>query len=421
MMNIRRAVSRTLRGTALAFAALGCSDKFLQVENPTLIDATTFDPTAHAIVLANSAQQDYQAWYGWHIMYTSWFTGESDVSDTFPTRNEFGYRQVENQNGDLTGSLWGPVSLAAESGKTVLDIALPNPTTNIAYAQAALFRGFAILDMAIDFCQTDLHSGPPLTTTQALDSSIYWFSKAITIGQANGTAPAIAYANAALVGRARAELQEGNNAAAGTDAAAVPPAFVYNLQYVQDLSAANETRLVNRMWQFTLDRGSIDVAAAFRDASDPRLQFLNAAGTSFNPQDVVPGGFYIQQKYPAYAAPIRLASGLEAAYIAAEASGNTATELTLINQQRTANGQGAYAGALDAASVLMELYNQRARDFWLEGRRISDMQRNLAATNYLPVSGTPYIKPGYPIVGTETCWPLPFTETSTNKNFPQSP
>ncbi len=27
-------------------------------------------------------------------------------------------------------------------------------------------------------------------------------------------------------------------------------AFVYNLQYVQDLTA-NETRLVNRFWQFT--------------------------------------------------------------------------------------------------------------------------------------------------------------------------
>src|SRR5579871_5383047 len=117
------------------------------------------------------------------------------------------------------------------------------------------------------------------------------------------------------------------------------------------------------MWQFTFDRGSIDVAAAFRDATDPRLQFKNAAGTTFSPQDVVPGGFFIQQKYPGYASPIRLASGLEASYIAAEASGNAASQLTLINARRLANGQGAYAGAVDAASVLMELYNQRAREF----------------------------------------------------------
>ena len=134
---------------------------------------------------------------------------------------------------------------------------------------------------------------------------------------------------------------------------------------------------------------------------------------------MVPGGYFIQQKYPGYASPIRLASGIEAQYIAAEASGNTATQLALIAAQRAANNQPAYAGATDAASVLMELYDQRAREFWLEGRRISDMQRNLAATNYLPVAGAPYIKPGYPSVGNQVCWVLPYAETSTNLNFPQ--
>ncbi len=74
-------------------------------------------------------------------MYTGWFTGEVNVSDTFPTRNEFGYRQVENLNGDLTQYLWGPVSVSAAGGKGVLDLALPTPTTNIIGAQAATFRG----------------------------------------------------------------------------------------------------------------------------------------------------------------------------------------------------------------------------------------------------------------------------------------
>jgi hypothetical protein len=416
MMNIRRAVSRTLLGTAIVFALPACSDKFLQVENPSLIDASTVDPNSTAVTLANSAQQDYQAWYGWSIMYSAYFTGEVNVSDTFPTRNEFGYRQVENQNGDLTTSLFGPAALSAAAGKIVLDLALPNAATSLVYAQAALFRAYTILDMSIDFCQVTLSGGPPLTQQQGLDSAIYWFSKAITVGQANGTAAGIAYANAALVGRARAYLQRGNNAGASADAAAVPANFVYNLQYVQDLSA-NETRLVNRMWQFTFDRGSTDVAAAFRVPGDPRVKWIPAPA-GYNPQDVVPGGYFIQQKYPAYASPIRLASGLEAQYIAAEASGNTATQLALINAQRAANGQPAYSGAGDAASVLTELYTQRAFEFWLEGRRISDLQRNAAAATYgLAPAGSTYIKPGYPSVGNQTCWILPFTETSTNPNF----
>jgi hypothetical protein len=421
MKSIRRAATRISMVAALAIIAPACSDKFLQVENPSLIDASTIDPTAAAAVIANSAQQDYQQWYGWHIMYSGWFTGEIDVSDTFPTRNEFGYRQVENQNADLSGSLWGSASLAAAEGKTVLDLTLPTPTTNIVLAQAALFRAFTILDISVDFCQIALSGGAPLTQKQGLDSAIFWFSKAITVGQANATATGISYANAALVGRARAELQEGNLAAATTDANAVPAAFVFNLTYFQDLSAANETRLVNRLWQFTFDRGSTDVAVAFRDSTDARLPAKNAAGTTFNPQDVVPGGYFIQQKYPGYASTIRLASGLEASYIAAEASGNAATQLALIAARRAANNQAAYAGPVDAASVLTELYNQRARDFWLEGRRIADLQRNAAATNFVPVPGSVYLKPGYPNVGNQVCWVLPFSETSTNTNFPKTP
>jgi hypothetical protein len=417
-MNIRRAVSRTMAGAALLIALPACSDKFLQVENPNLIDATTVDPNSSAATLANSAQQDYQTWYGSAALYSGWFTGEVNVSDTFPTRNEFGYRQIENLNGDLTSFLWGPASVSAAGGKGVLDLALPTPTTNIIGAQAATFRAFTILDMATDFCQIALSGSVPLTQKQGLDSAIYWFNKAITIGQANGTAAGIAYANAALVGRARANLQEGNLAAAAADANAVPAAFVYSLQYVQDLTT-NEQRLVNRFWQFTFDRGSTDVPVAYR-VGDPRVKWELAPGPGYTEQDVIAGHPYgIQQKYPGYASPMRLASGLEAQYIAAEASANPATQLVLINAQRIANGQGAYTGATDAASVLTELYNQRAREFWLEGRKIGDLQRNPAATtfNFQP-SGSVYYKPGYPNVGTQVCWILPYSETSTNVNFP---
>ncbi len=417
-MNIRRAVSRTMAGAALLIALPACSDKFLQVENPNLIDATTVDPNASAAILANSAQQDYQNWYGSSIMYSGWFTGEINVSDTFPTRNEFGYRQVENLNGDLTTYLWGPVSVAAAEGKSVLDLALPTPTTNIIGVQAAMFRAYTILDMATDFCQLSLSGSVPLTQKQGLDSAIYWFTKAITIGNANGTAAALTYVNASLVGRARAYLQEGNLALATTDANAVPAAFNYNLQYVQDLTA-NETRLVNRMWQFTFDRGSTDVPMAYR-VGDPRVKWILAPGPGYTEQDVIAGHPYgIQQKYPAYASPIRLASGIEAGYIIAEASANPVTQLAWINTQRVANGQGAYTGATDAASVMTELYNQRAREFWLEGRKIGDLQRSAASTtfNFQP-AGSVYYKPGYPNVGTQTCIILPYSETSTNVNFP---
>lgn len=411
MKMIRRAVSRALIG-ALLLGGAACSDRFLQVTNPNVIDAATVDPTTGVAFVAASVQQNFAAAYGWLIMYSAWFTDEANVSDTFPTRNEFGFRVISDLNGSLLADLWQPLSLAAASGKIVLDLDLPTPTTNINLARAATFRGYAILLMAENFCSGTLSSGPELTTAQVLDSASFWFGKGIDVGTANGTADGTALANASLVGRARAKLQKGDNAGAATDAAAVPAGFVYNLQYTDDLN--NRTRLSNRLWQFSFDRGSISVSETYYQLNDPRVPYLAPGQHTLQPQDAVPGGFYVQQKYPAYNSPIRLASKLEADYIAAEASGVAAQQLALIAARRSANGRPAYAGPVDAVSVLKELYFQRELDFYLEGKKIADFRRNPTATRNVPVTGADYIKPGYVPIGSDRCYPIPRAERDNN-------
>jgi hypothetical protein len=194
----------------------------------------------------------------------------------------------------------------------------------------------------------------------------------------------------------------------------VPAGFNFDLSYTDDLN--NRTRLSNRLWQFTFDRGSMSVAAAYQ-VDDPRIKWLPPARHTLQPQDVVPGGFFIQQKYPAYSSPIRLASKLEADYIAAEASGDVTQQLALIAARRAANQQPAYTGAVDAASVMAELYDQRGREFYLEGKRLADFRRNPAATRNVPATGSAYIKPGYAAVGSQTCYPLPRAERDNNPNL----
>lgn len=414
MITIRRAVTRTIAGTALLAASAACSDKFVSVTNPDVIDAATVDPLSGATMMALSAQQNYATALGFLAMYGGWFTEEANVSDTFPTRNEFGFRIVSDLNTSLNPDLWQRISLAAAGAKAVLDLDLPNPTTNINLARAATFRGFAILQMATDFCTTALSSGPELTTVQGLDSAIFWFSRGIDVGKANATADGLALANAALVGRARAKLQKGDKAGAAVDAAAVPTGFQYDLRYTDDLT--NRVRLGNQLYIFTFDRSSISVAPWYR-TNDPRVPYKGPGITKLNPQDAVPGGFYEQTKFPGYAAPIRLASKLEADYIAAEATGDATTQLALINARRLANGKTAYAGATDAASVLKELYNQRAYEFYLEGRRVADFRRSPASVTSMTPAGAPYFKPGYGNVGTQTCYPLPRVERDNNPNM----
>ena len=415
MKKIQRAVTRTLVGTTLVLSAAACSDEFLQVTNPNVIDAATVDPTSAGNTLALSAQQNFATALGWLAMYSGYFTNEVNVSDTFPTRNEFGFRTISDLNGSLNGDVWAPISLAAASAKSVLDLTLPNPTTNISLARAATFRGYAILMMAGDFCTGSLSSGPELTTAQLLDSASAWLTKGYDVGKANGTADGIALSNAALVGRARAKLQKGDNAGAAADAALVPAGFEYNMRYTDD--ANSRTRLSNRLYQLSFDRGAISVAPWYRQ-TDPRVPFRAPGSGTALPQDQVPGGFFQQAKFPGYASPIRLASKLEADYIAAEASGSATTQLTLINARRTANNQAAYAGATDAASVKTELFNQRAVEFYLEGKRLADFRRSPASTaTTVTATGQPYFKPGYANTGSQTCYPLPRAERDNNPNM----
>jgi hypothetical protein len=418
MKKIARTVSRTAAGAMLALGVTACGDEFLTVTNPNVIDASTVDPTASGITLALSAQQNFVDMFGLLAMYGAWFSGEANVSDTFPTRNEFGIRSVTDLNGSLNGDVWAPLSRAIASAKQVLDLSLPTPTTNISIARAATFRGFAILQMASDFCTGSFSSGPELTTAQLLDSAGFWFSKAIDVGRANASADGVALANASLVGRARVKLQKGDNAGAAADAAAVPTGFEYLLRYTDDL--ANRGRLSNDVYFFSFDRGSISVAPWYRQG-DPRVTYRVQGGSpapTANPQDAVPGGFHQQTKFFAYNASMRLASKLEADYIAAEASNSVATQLTLINARRAANGRPAYAGAQDAASVKTELFNQRALEFYLEGKRVADFRRSAASVApTITAAGQPYFKPGYGNTGTDTCYPIPRAERDNNPNM----
>ncbi len=414
MYPFRRATARTIACAALWMATAACSDKFVAVTNPDVIDAATVDATSGATTLALSAQQNFASSIGLLAVYGGWFTEEGNVSDTYPTRNEFGFRLISDLNADLSGTVWQPLSLAAASAKTVLDLTLPNPAANINLARAATFRGFAILHIATDFCTGTLSSGPELTTTQLLDSAIFWFSKGVEVGRANGSADGAALANAALVGRARARIQKGDKAGAASDAAGVPAGFVFNLQMTDD--ASNRNRLGNRVFTFTFDRSSISVAPWYR-TGDPRVPYI-APGQpgALNGQDAVPGGFYRQIKFNAYNAPMRLASRLEADYIAAEA-GDASAQLALIAARRAANGRPAYSGGTDAASVLRELYDQRAFEFYLEGKRLADFRRSPASVSSMTPAGAPYFKPGYANVGSQSCYPLPRTERDNNPNM----
>jgi hypothetical protein len=419
-----RAMTATLsRGARIAAAcalALGTSacDQFLTVDNPDVIAASEIDPTKDAATFSLSARQDLAEAVSNVSVFGSWLTWETWPAETFPEAIDFGRRAVPDHSVNLS-NLWGRVARAATSGDRVVTI-LANTQgagSNIDLARGYFVSGYALELMAETFCDGVITGGPKLTTAQLLDSAIVRFTHAIEIGKAAQATPSAAteaaqIVGASYVGRARAQLQAGRKAEAAADAALVPAGFRYDLLYGDVLSA--RARLANQAYVNTATRAQIVVPPSFR-TNDPRVPFTTPNAGQLAVDGITP--FYAQAKFKNFDSPIRLASKLEADYIAAEA-GSVDEQLALINARRAANGQPAYAGATDAASVLSELMLQRSFEFYLEAKRLGDFRRNGAAVPFVPAPGTPFFKPGSSAVGDQTCLPIPFTETSTNPNFP---
>jgi hypothetical protein len=405
---------------------LGACNEHLTVENPTVVDATTVDPVADASTFSRSAQQDFAEAFGWYTMYAGWFAGEALVSETFPTRNDFGRRDIPVTNASLNTDVWSPLSVARAAADRAVEFlkGTPGEDKSLDVARSAMVSGFTIQLMAEGFCQGALNSGPALTPAMMLDTAIARFNRAITVGQAaaaNTLLPAAdrteatSVVNASLVGKARAELQKGDKTNAALDADKVAAGFTFNLNYLDD--PANRTHLSNRIWQYTFTRGSVAVAPAYRTLNDPRVVAL-APKSGLTAQDGLTP-FWTVGKYPAFTTPMRVASKIEADYIAAEARG-TAAMLALSQARRAANTLPAYTGPTDDASVAVEFFDQRAREFYLEGKMLGDFRRNPSAVKNVPQPGATYYKSGYSPIGNQTCFPLPQVETSNNPNFPKA-
>ena len=411
---IKRSVTLAI-ACVLAVNVTGCN---MDVSNPSVIDAATFNPNADGTTLSLSAQTNFfiasqsVALYGGLIAEELW-SGAARLQT-----NRLAARTFASTD-DINADFFAPLSLAIASNENAV-AALQGgagAATDINLARASMNLGFALELMAESACAGVIQGGPQLSDAQLLDSAITRFTAAVTVATAAGATGA-AIVNASNVGLARAYLQKGDYAHASQAAALVPAGFQANV--ITSANVSTQATLGNQFYRITA--GAQIVAPKLYRVGDPRLSV-----DSTRPGATLNGVPYIvQAKYNTYGDPIRLASSLEAQYIAAEAalhaSGSTSAALTLINARRTAGGQTPYAGATDTLSIISELLNQRARDFWLEGKKLGDLRRNpsvplsavftdaAAAQTYFPSKNPPAF-------GSNFCTPIPPQETSANPNF----
>jgi hypothetical protein len=405
--------------TLLGLLVLPLSACNMDVINPGVVDATTFDPSQDASTLSLSAQSNLYKAYGTLIYYSAFLSGEANVGAVRQETNDIG-RRVESAGTADVNSVWSPLQKSLATNELAIPVLLAgaSASSDINLARVEMNSGFSLVLMAETFCQGDILVGPPLTPVQLLDTAIARFTKAAAVGAAAasaGVAEGTKVVNASNVGLARAYLQIGDNAHAAQAAALVPASFVYNAVTLDD---ASNRVLGNLVYQYDIGGNLIVVPDAYRALSDPRVPWKDAAKKAQDSQVQ----YYQQLKFTGYNVPIRIASGLEANYIAAEATlkaGDATAALALIAARRSANAQPAFTGT-GTPVILAELMNQRARDFWLEAKHLGDWVRNPSATPFVGAAGTPFYKPAQGNFGTSNCLPVPVSETTANPNFPKT-
>lgn len=428
-MSARHGIRRAFRpGMGLILAALvgltGC-DSLFEVDNPNVIDASTVDPVDDGEIFARSAFQTLAAAYGNLAVYSAWFTTEAWVGDTFPTRNEFGRRFVDDQNTTLNGDVWFPLSRAVAQGEQVIEI-LEGTDQELSLALGAVTSGFGLVLMAESFCEGTMRQpggepGPLMTPDELLSEAVERFDQAIAAAGAVEGSEARDLVNASRVGKGRALLQQGDGTAAAAAVQDVPTDFVFEVPYVDD--AGSRGRLGNGVYFYSAggSRESLVVPPIYREMGldltgdpddpegDPRIPFFDSGRLA---QDNTLQ-LYSQLDYPEWGSDIPLASGLEARYIAAEGSGDPSAILALVNERREVGGEDPYTGG----NPLEELMRQRSLDFWLQAKRLGDLRRQGELVPWVIEPG-PYYKDNLGEVFDQTCLPLPFPERNANPNIP---
>lgn len=419
-----------LLAAALLGAAAACSD-LLQVDTTDRIAAQEFERNpANARTLVNGAVADFECAYGAYAALGA-LVGD-ELIDATQTADRFPYdlrsmtsadRRYAVNDCDALGA-YTPLNRARTSADNVLrrlqgwtDAEVPQRQNLM--AKSANIAGYALIMLGEGFCSGVISqlddSGNPVygaeqTPAQMLAAAVDRFNTAIAAATTAGDQTML---RLALLGRARARLDLGQYAEARLDAAQIPAGF----QYLTTASGSSSKRN-NQIWaQNSGNNNATSVGPLYRGLADPRVPVDSLTDASGNIKKSVLGvPLWRQNKYASVSSPMVLASYQEARLIIAESAartGDLATALTIINEERARGNQPALAGPLTQAEALAQIIEQRRREFFLDGHHLGDYIRFSLPFN--PPPGTAYHAGG--VYGSNRCLPLPDVEKNNNPNF----
>ena len=439
-----RLAAHSAMAVGVLAATAGCSiDKILKVEDLDVATPESVNSAAALPILLGGAVARFHSAYmgtsnvnesSGQIGYSGLLADEIRSSDTFPTRNQIDQRaiQLDNSSNEAQFILLSQARAAAQIATTRYRQFGPD---DAGLALAYSIDGYSTILFGENYCSGVPFStlsgsgaaiyGQPLSTTQIFERAVAKFDSALAVSGITSD-----YRNIALVGKARAQLDLGQFAAAGATAALVTAGFNYNIE-----ASTTTGGEYNGVYIFTINTqrltlvnnegiNGLDYLAAGRPlgttTGDPRVVYKDAGETGFD--NITP--LFLQEKYPARTSPAVLASYTEAQLIVAEAqlqAGNYATPLTgtlaILNSLRATVGLAPLAPAVGQPAQVDQLFRERAFWLFLTAHRLGDLRRlvrqyNRGSETVFP-TGTFFKSGNY---GPDVNFPVPKVEEN-NPNF----
>lgn len=455
-------------------ALLGCDSvktALLEAPDPDIIDPSLVNSAggANAVRLGALAQLRLMtAGSGNAGTEGTWLLGglladEWSTSSTFVQNDETDERQISLSNSSVTGSLRAiyRTITAASQAIFLLNKYKPTPVSDIGEMYFA--RGFAQLQLALDFCngiplaqitgEQVLLGTQLLTDAQVLDTAVASFQLAIST--TTGTdAASVAIVNAAKIGEARADIALGKFPEAAALVGGIPTTYTYTVTSsltggnngVWNQAASQRRYTVGDSMEGNAHDIFVKNAIPFYSAKDPRLpvSYTISGKDTTKSQD----GITFSRTTALYGQTSAMAvvNGIDARLIEAEASLEAssgadatgmlsilnalrATPIQLVAPSPTASGThpGLTTPVMPALSDpgtpdsrLDLLFREKA--FWTfsRGQRLGDLRRLIrqygrTADQVFPV-GNHYRGGTY---GTDVNLPITTAEKNGNPNFSQ--
>lgn len=403
-----------LAGLAASLSVVGLSacDTLLEANAPSRILESTLLQPSNASVLVAGLVADFEC------ALNNYIAAAGTISDEFMDSQANAAiwdldRRTSNPGTALystggcggLGGMYTPISVArfqADQALTLLngwtDEEVPGRSTLI--ARAAAYAGYSYILLGEGFCSAAVDLGPELTPAQVFAKAEERFTTAI---QTAGVPDDIK--NMALVGRARARINQGKGTEAAADATLVPNNFTFTAK-----TTAAAGRAENRVFRVNNTTGQVTVDSSFRNVTfagvaDPRVPVADAGRGGSLPTVRL----WVQSKYTALASPVPIATWREALLIRAEVAGGQEA-VNIINQLHARVNLPPFQSN-DPAAIQAQVREERRRELFIEGHRLFDTIR--FNVPLYPPAGAVFPNGGG-TYGTNKCLPLPDIERLNN-------